>query len=107
MQKEQHTSINSEQIKSGRNFLGILNDIKRRPEDASKELNIPLNEIQLIIEGKQPITTELVNQAIKIWPVNARDFYIVRDDCSLGVKIMKAEEYSKKVEDELKKLGYI
>ena len=95
MQKEQHTSINSEQIKSGKNFLGILNDIKRRPEDASEELNIPLNEIQLIIEGKKPITTELVNQAIKIWPVNARDFYIVRDDCELGVKIMKAEESAK------------
>ena len=95
MQKEQHTSINSEQIKSGKNFLGILNDIKRRPEDASEELNIPLNEIQLIIEGKKPITTELVNQAIKIWPVNARDFYIVRDDCELGVKIMRADESAK------------
>ena len=95
MQKEQDISIDSEQIKSGKNFLGILNDIKRRPEDASEELKIPLSELQLIIEGKKPITTELVNQAIKIWPVNARDFYIVRDDCVLGVKIMKAEDSSK------------
>jgi len=94
MEKE-HVVVNLDQIKSGKNFLGILNDIKRRPEDASKELNIPLNEIQLIIEGKQSITTELVNKAIKIWPVNARDFYITRDDCSLGVKIMKSEESTK------------
>ena len=87
-------AINLDKIKSGKIFLGILNDIKRRPEDASKELNIPLNEIQLIIEGKQSITTELVNKAIKIWPINARDFYTVRDDCPLGVKIMTSEDSS-------------
>jgi len=92
MQKEENTIINSHQIKSGKNFLGILNDIKRRPEDAANELNIPLNEIQLIIEGKQPITPELVNKAIKIWPINARDFYIIQDDCPLGIKIMRFEE---------------
>lgn len=92
MQKEPHTSVDLDQIKSGKNFLGILNDIKRRPEDASKELNIPLNEIESIIQGIQPITTELVNKAVEIWPVNARDFYIVRDDCPFGVKIMKSED---------------
>ena len=32
-------------IKSGRNFLGILNDIKRRPEDAANELKISLEKI--------------------------------------------------------------
>ncbi len=35
--------------KSGKNFLGILNDIKRRPEDAAKELQISLDEINSII----------------------------------------------------------
>ena len=39
--------MNSELIKSGKNFLGILNDIKRRPEDAANELGIPLEEIKL------------------------------------------------------------
>ena len=39
-------------LKSGSNFLGILNDIKRRPEDAAKELGVPLETITSIIEGK-------------------------------------------------------
>ena len=31
--------------KSGQTFLGILNDIKRRPEDAASELGVTTNEI--------------------------------------------------------------
>ena len=93
MLKEEFTDLDL--IKSGKNFLGILNDIKRRPEDAAKELQISLDEINSIINGKKPLSSEIVSKAIKIWPVNARDFYIVRDDCPLGIKIMKAEESSK------------
>ncbi len=82
-------------IKSGKNFRGILNDIKRRPEDAAKELQITLEEINEIIEGKTPLSHELVNKAIQIWPVNARDFYVINDDCPIGVKIMSSEESKK------------
>jgi len=84
-----------ELIKTGKNFLGILNDIKRRPEDAANELQMPIEEINAIIEGKKPINQELVNKAIQIWPINARDFYVIQDDCSSGVKIMRAEESKK------------
>ena len=66
-----------ELIKSGQNFLGILNDIKRRPEDAAKELGVSLNEILSIIGGKKPISEEIIKTATKIWPVNSRDFYII------------------------------
>lgn len=82
-------------IKSGKNFLGILNDIKRRPEDAANELQVPLEEITAIIEGKKTLSAELIDKATKIWPVNARDFYIIQDDCPSGVKIMRAEESRK------------
>jgi len=82
-------------VKSGKNFLGILNDIKRRPEDAADELSVPLEEITSIIEGKKPLSPELINKATAIWPVNARDFYIIQDDCPLGLKIMRAEESKK------------
>jgi len=78
-----------ELIKSGQNFLGILNDIKRRPEDAAKELGVSLNEILSIIGGNKPISEEIIKTATKIWPVNARDFYIIEDDCHTGAKIMK------------------
>jgi transcriptional regulator with XRE-family HTH domain len=81
-----------ERIKSGKNFLGILNDIKRRPQDAANELQIPLEEITAIIEGKKSLSHELVSKAVQIWPVNARDFYTILDDCPSGVKIMRSSE---------------
>ena len=43
-------------IKSGRNFLGILNDIKRRPEDAANELKISLEKINSILSGDSELT---------------------------------------------------
>ena len=55
--------INNELVKSGKNFLGILNDIKRRPEDASRELQIPIEEIHAMIEGKKPLSQELIKMA--------------------------------------------
>jgi len=82
-------------IKAGRNFLGILNDIKRRPEDAARELGVSPEEIQDIINGKKSLSPEIVNKAIEIWPINARDFYVIQDDCPHGVKIMRSKESEK------------
>ena len=93
--ENQENDVNVNLIKSGRNFLGILNDIKRRPEDAAKELEISLEKIQGIIDGKIPLSSEIVNKAIEIWPINARDFYVIEDDCPQGVKIMRLEESEK------------
>ena len=82
-------------IKTGKNFLGILNDLKRRPEDAARELNVPLEQINAIIEGKKSLPSEIIESATKIWPVNPSDFYVIRDDSPTGVKIMSAEESKK------------
>ena len=38
-------SSEHEFAKAGKNFLGILNDLKRRPEDAAKELGVSEDEI--------------------------------------------------------------
>ena len=86
-------------LKSGSNFLGILNDIKRRPEDAAEELGISLETITAIIEGKLDLSYEIIERATKIWPVNKRDFFIIEDDCPQGIKIMTAQnsEKSKRV----------
>lgn len=95
MLKEEFIPNDLELIKSGQNFLGILNDIKRRPEDAAKELSVTIDEINAIIAGKKAVSQQIVEKAVKIWPVNARDFYIIQDDCPLGVKVMTAEESKK------------
>lgn len=78
--------------RSGYNFLSLLNDIKRRPEDAANELGVEIEEINAIIEGRKEISFELILKAISIWPVNPRDFFLINDDCPNGVKIMRSEE---------------
>ena len=85
-------SKNIELVRFGNYFLGVLNDLKRRPEDAAKELNISVEEIMNIIEGRKEISYEIIERAVKIWPVNTRDFYLIKDDCPDGIKIMRAEE---------------
>ena len=82
-------------LKIGSNFLGILNDIKRRPEDAAKELDVSSELIFSIIEGRLDLPIELVDKATKIWPVNKRDFFVIDDDCSNGVKLMTANDSEK------------
>ena len=71
----------------GKNFLGILNDLKRRPEDAARELGIDIEVIKGIISGEKEFSTELIERAISIWPINKRDFYIIDDDCPDGVTV--------------------
>lgn len=95
MLKEELVEKKLELIKSGQNFLGILNDIKRRPEDAAMELGVSLEEINAIIEGKKALSQQIIETATRVWPVNARDFFIIHDDCPIGIKIMNAGESKK------------
>ena len=85
----------SKNERTGQNFLSILNDIKRRPEDAAKELGISTNEVNEIIQGKKELTFDIVKRAIEIWPLNARDFFLITDDAPNGVKIMRSEQSEK------------
>lgn len=89
---EESTEIKNKMIRTGLNFLGILNDLKRRPIDAAKELDIPLSEIEYIIEGKKELSPKIISRATKVWPVNEQDFFVLSDDCPHGIKIMRAEE---------------
>ncbi len=95
MERQIEEKKNIDLIKSGKNFLGILNDLKRRPEDAARELGISEEKIRDIISGKKEVSPDIVTRASKIWLVNARDFYIIHDDCPEGVKIMSSEDSEK------------
>ena len=88
--KEFRESLENKRI--GSNFLGVLNDIKRRPSDAAKELKISTEEIENIINGKIKLSSKIISKATEIWPVNARDFYIMHDDCPNGLKMMRSED---------------
>ena len=89
---ENSIGIGKESKRMGSNFLGILNDLKRRPEDAARELGVSSDTIKGIISGEIELPKSVVKQAVEIWPVNERDFYIIIDDCVTGVKIMRSEE---------------
>ena len=89
------TVANQNKLKSGSNLLGILNDIKRRPEDAARELDVSLELINSIIRGQSDLPAELVEKAVKIWPVNKRDFFVIEDDCPDGIKLMTATDSEK------------
>ena len=96
METLENTSyITNENKRIGSNFLGILNDLKRRPEDAAKDLGVSIDEISLIIDGKKKLTSDIISRAAEVWPINERDFYIIKDDCDFGVKIMTNENSKK------------
>ena len=85
----------TENRRIGLNFLSILNDIKRRPEDAADELGVPTEQINEIISGERELSFELVKRATEIWPLNFRDFFLISDDTTNGVKIMRQQESEK------------
>ncbi len=85
----------TENRRIGLNFLGILNDIKRRPEDAAVELGVSTQEINEIISGERELSFELVKRATEIWPLNFRDFFLISDDTVNGIKIMRQQDSEK------------
>ncbi len=80
------------QKRSGQNLQGIINDLKRRPEDAAAELKVSVIEFNSYLLGEKEIPAEVIKRAATIWPVNERDFYCMRDDAPDGIKIMRAAE---------------
>jgi transcriptional regulator with XRE-family HTH domain/uncharacterized RmlC-like cupin family protein len=86
------SSVDSNLKASGANFRSLLNDLKRRPEDAARDLGVSEDFILEILKGERALTPDLIDKALAVWPVNARDFYLLRDDCPSGVKITREAE---------------
>ena len=81
--------------RSGANFLSIINDLKRNRQAAADDLCVPLAQIEDIIAGKTAIPDDVLDRAVKAWPVNRRDFMVVEDDAPDGVLVMTAEASTK------------
>ena len=70
----------------------ILNDLKRRPEDAARELKISHTKIKKILNGKANLDFKTVKKIIKIWPVqvdsliNHKFFYKKSPDIKIFTK---------------------
>ena len=70
----------------------ILNDLKRRPEDAARELKISHAKLKKILNGKANLDFKTVKKIIKIWPVqvdsliNHKFFYKKSPDIKIFTK---------------------
>lgn len=73
-------------------FRKILNDLKRRPEDAAQDLSVTETKIENILNGTEEITFDLIKKAISVWPVNFVDFFNIEDDTSNGYKIFRLKD---------------
>jgi len=78
-------------------FRKILNDLKRRPEDAAQELNISSEEINKILNGEVDPDFKLLKKATEIWPINLNDFFGIEDDTTNNYKIFTKAESDKTV----------
>jgi methylphosphonate synthase len=78
-------------------FRKILNDLKRRPEDAAKDLNISIEEINKILSGEVDPDFGLLKKATKIWPINLNDFFGIEDDTINNYKIFTKADSDKTI----------
>jgi transcriptional regulator with XRE-family HTH domain len=76
-------------------FRKILNDLKRRPEDAAKELRISNEKINKILNGEEEPDFKLLKKATEIWPINLNDFFGIEDDTTNNYKIFTKAESDK------------
>tara|TARA_B100001093_G_C26847333_1_gene1023485 strand:+ start:2792 stop:4096 length:1305 start_codon:yes stop_codon:yes gene_type:complete len=82
-------------LTSSKKFRKILNDLKRRPEDAAKDLGVSKKRIQKILRNKTFSDTNILEKAVKVWPVNYSDFFFTQDDTRNGYKIFRLSESNK------------
>ena len=76
-------------------FRKILNDLKRRPEDAAKDLSISKKKINAILSNKSKLDFRIIQKAVNIWPVNYGEFFSFTDDTKYGFKVMRADQSNK------------
>ena len=72
-------------------FRKILNDLKRRPEDAAKDLKITKKKIIDILKNKSNLDFKIIQKAVEIWPINFGDFFSFKDDTNSDFKIMRSK----------------
>ena len=82
-------------------FRKVLNDLKRRPADAAKDLNISEKKINNILNGKEDLNINIINKAISIWPINHSDLFPIIDDTTLGYK-----KFNKRNSDQTSRIMY-
>ena len=82
-------------IFSSHRLRQIINDLKRRPQDAAKDLKIGQISFNQYLSGKKKIDEKFVKRALKVWPVNISDFINHNYHKSSTYRIMRAKDSKK------------
>lgn len=77
---------------TSKKFRKVLNDLKRRPEDAAKDLSISEKKINQILKDEIDLEFDLIKKATEVWPVNFSDFFYIDDDTKDNIKIFTKKE---------------
>ncbi len=83
------STVNTYVQRSGAIFRGLINDLKRNEQAAADELGVEVGLIREIIAGDRPVPMELIEEAVRIWPVSERDFFTLRDDAPEGIIVLR------------------
>lgn len=97
--------LNKKNIFSSIRLRQILNDIKRRPQDASKDIGINLKKFNQILNGKKDIDISFIKKAVAIWPVKISDFVNPFYYKNSNYKIMRTKD-SKKTSRTMQRGGH-
>ena len=93
----------------GARLLSELNDLKRTPDSAAGELGFERSFVQSVIDGTGTRDDALtfISRMGEVYPIDPSDLLLIEDDCTHGIKIMRAEatEASKRVFDRPDKTG--
>ena len=76
-------------------FRKVINDLKRRTEDAAADLGVDQETIENILNGKKYPDFELIKKAVDVWPINYSEFFSIEDDTKNGFRIFKKEDSDK------------
>ena len=70
----------------------VANDLKRDDASAEADLGLPAGTFAELTSGRRPITWDVVQRAVEVWPLNERDLLPGHDDCEAGVRIVRVDE---------------
>jgi len=96
--------IKKKNIFSSVRLRQILNDLKRRPEDAAKDLKLTNKALLSYLNGKKVINEKFVNKACLIWPISPSEFVNPFFNISQSYKIVRSN-YSKRTSRIMKRGG--
>ncbi|MAG26909.1 hypothetical protein CMI47_15325 [Candidatus Pacearchaeota archaeon] len=81
----------------GARIFSELNDLKRTPEAAARDLGIEFDELDDVIKGNASMERVygVIGKMGQVYPIDSSDLMVPEDDTTNGVRIMRAEEAEK------------